>query len=122
MVRILAMLWAAPWTLLGLAIGLLMRATGGRVQRKGHVIEFWGGWIPLPGRFSAITFGHTILARNLALLEASREHERVHVRQYERWGLLFIPAYLACSFVQHLRGKQAYRDNPFERQAYEEGG
>jgi hypothetical protein len=36
--------------------------------------------------------------------------------------LLFGPAYLLCSLVLWLRGGRAYRDNPFERQAYEEGG
>ncbi len=46
---------------------------------------------------AAITFGHTVLARTQADLDASRSHERIHVRQYERWGLFFIPAYLLCS-------------------------
>ena len=69
---------------------------------------------------AAITFGHTVLARGPHELEVSRDHERVHVRQYERWGFFFIPAYLASSVWIWLRGGHPYLDNPFERQAYEE--
>ena len=32
------------------------------------------------------------------------------------------PADLGCSLVLWLAGRRAYRDNPFERQAFEEGG
>ena len=50
------------------------------------------------------------------------EHETVHVRQFERWGLLMGPAYLLASFVLWIAGRQPYRDNPFEREAYDQGG
>src|SRR5688500_7281069 len=124
--KILAILWAAPWTLLGLLLGLAGIATGGEVQRSGQVVEFHGGaisWLlqraPVIGGAAAITFGHTVLARTLADLEATRGHEAVHVAQYERWGPLFIPAYLGCSAWLWLRGKHPYWDNPFEREAYD---
>jgi hypothetical protein len=42
------------------------------------------------------------------------------VRQYERWGAFFIPAYLLSSLVQLARGRDPYRENHFERQAYAE--
>jgi hypothetical protein len=45
-----------------------------------------------------------------------RKHEHVHVRQYERWGVLFIPAYVLSSLWQVLRGRSAYSANHFERQ------
>ena len=48
----------------------------------------------------------------------ARAHERVHVAQCERWGIAFVPAYLAASAVVWLRGEDAYLDNPFERAAY----
>ena len=67
---------------------------------------------------SAVTFGHTVLARDRQALEATRRHERVHVRQYEIWGPLFIPAYLACWVWLPLRGKHPYHDNPFEKAAF----
>jgi hypothetical protein len=39
------------------------------------------------------------------------------VRQYERWGVFFFPAYALCSLWQAMRGRDWYRDNPFEREA-----
>lgn len=47
---------------------------------------------PLVAGAATITSGHIVLARTLDDLDASRSHERVHVRQYERWGPFFIPA------------------------------
>jgi len=123
----LAILWASPWTLFGLLVGGLGLVTGGHVQRSGRVIEFWGGFatvflrvFPLVAGASAVTFGHTVLARSKAHLDGSREHERVHVRQYERWGPFFVPAYLLCWAVLWLARKHPYHDNPFERQAFDE--
>lgn len=116
-------LWALPWTAIGLACGSFGLATGGRVQRHCGIIEFQGGKIPvllelLPGgACAAITLGHVVLGRSMKCLDSCRNHELVHVRQYERWGPLFIPAYLACSAYIWLRGGDAYRDNPFEREA-----
>jgi hypothetical protein len=46
----------------------------------------------------------------------------VHVRQYERWGPLFVPAYLVSSLVLWLRGRDPYWDNPFEVEARRLGG
>lgn len=119
----LAWLWASPWTVLGLAIGVLGLFTGGRVQRRCGVIEFYGGAVTkllerFPVHPAAMTLGHVVLGRVADGLDACREHELVHVRQYERWGPLFIPAYLGCSAYIWLRGGDAYRDNPFEREAY----
>lgn len=118
--------WSLPNTALGTCIGLLGLLTGGHVQVRRGVLEFYGGgvrWIlqrgPAGGFASAITFGHTILGQNETALDLCRDHEHVHVRQYECWGPLFLPAYLLCSLVLWLRGRDAYRDNPFEREAYE---
>ncbi len=129
LLTVLAILWASPWTLLGLTFGLLGLATGGHAQRVGRVIEFHGGILPrllgcapFVAGAAAITFGHTILGRTLYDLEFCRNHELVHVRQYERWGPFFIPAYLLCSVVLMLRRKHAYWDNPFEREAYDQEG
>ncbi len=91
----------------------------------GRVIEFHGGalkWLleNVPGAQSilAITFGHTILGHTDAALDISYEHEMIHVRQYERWGPLMGPAYLICMLALWLMGRRPYRDNPFEREAY----
>jgi hypothetical protein len=118
-------LWASPATLCGLALGAVGLATGGRWQRRARTMEFHGGavcWLldhaPLCDGAMAMTLGHVILGQTAAALDITRKHELVHVRQYERWGPLFIPAYLVCSAVIWLRGGEAYRDNPFEREAY----
>lgn len=121
------MVWALPWTLFGAAIGLAGLVTGGSVARQGRVLEFSGGavvwflkYFPLVAGASAVTFGHTVLGRTAEDLASSRAHELVHVRQYERWGPLFVPAYLACWLVLRLVGRHPYFDNPFEVEAYRE--
>ena len=65
-----------------------------------------------------MTLGHCVLGRTPSDLDRSRRHELVHVAQYERWGPLFVPAYLVCSVWLWLRGRDSYRDNPFEVEAY----
>jgi hypothetical protein len=129
LVAILAILWAGPWTLLGLGIGSLGLLAGGHVRRTGRTLEFWGGGVtwflnlfPLIKGASAVTFGHTILGRSQSHLDAARPHELVHVRQYERWGLFFVPAYVLCWIALWLIRKDPYRGNPFERQAFHEAG
>jgi hypothetical protein len=129
LVRILAIAWASPYTLIGLTIGLLGLCFGGQVQRRGRVLEFHSGgvkWflhrLPL-GQFTlAMTLGHTVLGQTEAALDISREHELVHVRQFERWGIFFGPAYLGSSLALWLMGRRPYRDNPFEREAYDHSG
>lgn len=62
---------------------------------------------------------HAWAAPNSALglaLDAARRHEQVHVRQYQRWGPLFLPAYLLSSGYQWLRGRYPCLDNRFERE------
>lgn len=65
-----------------------------------------------------MTLGHVILGQSREVLAAIRAHELVHVRQYERWGPLFLPAYGLCALWQCIRGRHGYWDNPFEREAY----
>jgi hypothetical protein len=73
----------------------------------------------LDGGASTMTFGHVVLGRDEHALAETRAHERVHVRQYERWGVLFLPAYLASSLWALLSGRHYYFDNAFEREAFE---
>ncbi|MBN1587946.1 MAG: hypothetical protein JW888_00360 [Pirellulales bacterium] len=118
-------LWPLPWTLLGLVAGLAGLLTGGRARRRGPVIEFYGGAVArllarIPNRPMAMTLGHVIVGTSAAALDTVRRHELVHVRQYERWGPAFVPVYLFYSVRLWLAGKNAYRDNPFEIEAYRE--
>ena len=55
-------------------------------------------------------------------LEETRAHERVHVRQYEKWGPLFPLLYVASSVAALVRGREAHGGNVFERQAFRESG
>jgi hypothetical protein len=102
--RLACLLWAAPNSLLGLLLGLVWWLAGGQAQRVDGVLE-----LALPDRpakagrhrwrlpFAAITLGHVVLAVNAHEMHRWRAYERVHVAQYERWGPLFLPAYLASS-------------------------
>jgi hypothetical protein len=123
--RLVRYAWAAPYSLLGLTFGLVAVAFGATARLRSGAIEFGGGWLgdglrrlPPALSFSAITFGHVILGTDHVSLACMRAHEQVHVRQYERWGPLYVPAYLLCSLVELLRGRNPYRDNYFEREAY----
>ena len=122
--RTAAYAWAGPNTLLGLAAGLAVLASGGRARTIGGTLEFSGGclaWllaVKASFPFCAITFGHVILGISASDLEAVRSHEHAHVAQYEAWGPLFLPAYVGSSVWQWLRRRHAYRENYFERQAF----
>ncbi len=122
--RLLLIVWVSPASVVGLMVGLLGLATGGGVQRVGAVLEFHGGaiaWLLQRGFLvpaAAMTLGHVVVGQTQFDLECCREHELVHVRQYQRWGPFFIPAYLLASLWLWLRGRDPYRDNPFEREAY----
>jgi hypothetical protein len=125
--RPLVYLWVFPGTAVGLTATMLALISGGRARVVDGVLEAHGGlvtWILqrgnrwVKGPIAAITLGHVVLGCDEPTLIRTRRHERVHVRQYERWGPLFIPAYLACSIWLGLRGYNAYLDNPFEVEAY----
>lgn len=108
--------------MIGAALVLLTLASGGRAKLHLGVWEASGGWVgkllssgmPFAGPVAAITFGHVVLGACETSLRTTRVHEREHVRQYERWGLLFFPAYLLAGFRAWLKGGDPYRDNVFE--------
>lgn len=131
--------WASPNTLVGLLfvpvawlppVGRMrarwQRPGAARLRIVDGVLEVHGPWIavllrrlvPLEGGALAMTFGHVVVGRDGRALELAREHERAHVRQCERWGPLFIPAYLLASVWAWLRGRGAYEGNAFEVEAY----
>jgi hypothetical protein len=118
-------LWTSPNSLLGLVFLPIVFLTDGRFQIVDGVLELHGAvvsWVlrhcvPLPGGAAAITFGHVVLGRDQEALSRTRVHERVHVRQYERWGPVFIPAYLVAALWGLVTGTGAYYGNVFEREA-----
>ena len=120
-------LWVLPATAVGLVLALLARTGGATAVVVDGVIEVAGGRVgrvvsalPPRFRFSAITFGHVVIGVSHPVLNGCRAHERVHVRQYERWGVLFFVLYLGSSTLEALRGRNPYWDNHFERQAREQ--
>lgn len=78
----------------------------------------WAGWS-----------GPCVMLRkpegNEAWDRRTRIHEHTHCLQQFRWGLLYYPAYFLASVWIWLFGgktKNAYYDNPFEREARREAG
>jgi hypothetical protein len=113
--RFLALVWAAPLTLVGGGLAVL----SGRVPRWDPtlgclVARDVGG----PSRLAlrsvgaqANAVGHVVLASGAEPSPALLAHEAVHVRQAERFGPLLVPAYL------WLGARHGYRDHPLERAA-----
>ncbi|HNQ85622.1 MAG TPA: hypothetical protein PLP82_05625 [Deltaproteobacteria bacterium] len=122
--RIVRYAWASPYSFAGLLLALVAILSGASLHLRDGTLEVAGGrigaWVnrlPRSLRFYAITLGHVILGSSHDLLDLHRAHERTHVRQYERWGVLFVPLYLLMSLLQVLRGRDPYRGNTFEREA-----
>jgi hypothetical protein len=106
--------WAAPSSLLGLLFSPFFKR---RRRIQGILLCEGASWPRKLGwGYRAITFGHVVLSID-ELDPTTFEHEMEHVRQYERWGLLYFPAYLVGSIWALLRGGHYYRDNPFEKKA-----
>lgn len=111
-------------TAIGLAAVAVALLSGGRARWVQGVLEAHGGlaaWVLRRLRASAMTLGHVVIAIDGFAHDISRAHERVHVRQCERWGPLFLPAYATASLLAWMRGKHYYYDNPFEREAFSRG-
>jgi hypothetical protein len=122
--RLLRYLWAGPTTLIGIALAVAS-------MRRGHVaivdgvIEAHSPFLhralasltPLARGADAMTLGHVVIGRDARALELTRAHERVHVRQYESWGPLFVPVYLLAGVWALIQGGHPYFDNRFEREA-----
>ncbi len=124
MPRFLIYLWVLPNTLLGLMYALVGILTGGKASIKDGVLEVYGGllggllWLPCPGYVPAMCLGHVILSASGDTLDLWRDHERVHVRQYEKYGPFFIPYYFYDSFLCVINSIDPYEFNRFEMEAY----
>jgi hypothetical protein len=126
--RALVYLWVLPTSSVGLVLTIIGLLSGARARWVDGVLEVHGGLVSvylhrvvgifLSGGASAMTLGHIVVGVDADALDETRSHERVHVRQCERWGPFFLPAYLGASVYLWARGKSAYMDNPFEIEAY----
>jgi len=124
---LLVYLWTFPTTFVGLLVvaatslrGCRVRVRNGVLEAEGSGVEaFLACGIPGIGCVPAMTLGHVVLAVDQREMARWRVHELVHVGQCERWGPLFLPAYLTCSLAAWWRGADPYYDNHFERAAYD---
>lgn len=107
--------WAAPLTSLGLVAGAVGRPRWAWDDRRGILVATsvraparqllaWSG-------AAALTLGHVVLCRDDQPSARLLDHEALHARQAERFGILFAPAYIL------LTAWTGYRNNPFERAA-----
>ena len=109
--RWLRVLWAAPASLVGLLLAPFFER---RSVTRGVVLCEGARWPRRLGwRYRAITLGHVVLSVD-ELDRDTMDHELVHVRQFESWGPLMLPAYAVAALWMKLKGKHYYRDNPFE--------
>ncbi len=124
-VRLPGYLWAAPVSAIGLGLAACAWGAGARLSLGVGIVEVSGpgargvldrlappGW-----RVEAMTLGHVVFARDRATMEHRRPHELHHVRQFERWGPLLFPAYLAAAVSARQAGLDGYRANRFEVEA-----
>ncbi|HXR26223.1 MAG TPA: hypothetical protein VN771_00030 [Candidatus Baltobacteraceae bacterium] len=89
-------------------------AAAGAPRYRLHVVPATRriGRLFLPG-WLAITIGRDIWSwRPLAGPELA--HELCHVRQWHRYGWLFVPRYVRASWRAWRAGGDPYRDNSFE--------
>ena len=126
LVRLPRYLWAAPCSAAGLIIASFAILLGAKAYLRNGTLQVVGGGLAtglsrLPTRLSILAFtnGHVIFAISPKAMEAYREHELVHVRQYERWGPLFPLLYLGSSLIQKLKGRDPYFANWFEKEAHQ---
>ena len=117
-------IWVLPASAIGMCAAGIACVIGAQIRSVSGVLE-----VSLAPRntvlykavtclaFEAITLGHVVIACSAQAQAAHREHERVHVAQYELWGPFFLVAYPLESLFQLLQGRQAYLDNRFEMAA-----
>lgn len=114
-------IWAAPASAIGVCAAGIASLVGAQAKPVSGVLE-----VSLAPRstvlckavarlpFAAITLGHVVIACSAQEQTVHRQHERVHVAQYELWGPLFLVAYPLESLFQWFRGRRPYLDNRFE--------
>jgi hypothetical protein len=125
-IRLVRYAWASPCTAVGLCLTAPAVLFGATARVVDGVIEVSLSPHETPALvlrtlpFTAITLGHLVLGTSGDELDRLRTHEQAHVRQYERWGILFFVAYPAASLWQWLAGRRPYVDKGFEVQARKE--
>jgi hypothetical protein len=122
--RVFALIWVLPVALLGGVAASIFSLVGWtRPKISDGALDLvcsgpFARW--MAGRhWAAFTFGPCIWYWTPAagVHPRIRRHEREHVRQFLRWGLLMILAYPLASLWATVRGRHSYYDNHFEKAA-----
>jgi cobalamin biosynthesis protein CobD/CbiB len=115
---LLSRLWCLPLTAVGYGLRLFTPRCE-VLQRQGVTLIYGASTARLldVAGYAAMAVGEVVFARNRPDVRAHLAHELRHVRQARKWGLLFPLLYLASSLGCVLTGRNAYRDNAFERAA-----
>jgi hypothetical protein len=122
-------LWPLPFSLLAALALILVVPLSVSFARRDGALQAYGPGAALLLRIvvpwmaaSGLTIGHVLIYRNQADARTLHAHEIVHVRQWERWGLLFPLAYGVASVRAAMAGGHYYRDNVFEVEARQIAG
>jgi hypothetical protein len=113
--RTAAALWAGPFTVVGVTLGVLGGVRPRWDPTHGCLVAA-GVRGPSGAALAAVgadanTIGQTVLSRRPDPSPVLLAHESAHVRQTERLGPLLLPAYV------WLAARYGYRDHPLERAA-----
>lgn len=119
----LSWLLNCPWTIVGFFVALLSVPSGITTNKDGapeafiiNVKSFWWySWLPKMKGVRAMALGNVVLL-GTEILEKDLEHELVHVRQYAQEPLLH-PFFYSIETL-----KKGYRDNKYEKEAYDLAG
>lgn len=125
----LRFVWPLPFTLLAgvvvclfMPLGVTLTVRDRSIQASGPgcamLLKVLVPWMNVSG----LTIGHVVIYRTRDDAAVLHAHEIVHVRQWERWGIIFPWAYATASLVATLQGGHYYRDNAFEVAARREAG
>lgn len=104
-----------PWTLLGLAVGLLSVPKGAKFSKTYFVINvrrLWLNEIYMRRRVRGVTVGSTILLSDSAD-KFTLDHELVHLKQFQKYPFIFPILYLFELL------KNGYGNNKYEEEAYQ---
>lgn len=87
-----------------------------------NVKEKFNHWLPVLLKTDGVTIGKTIYYKSSSPNNQLRNHERVHIEQYRKFGvLLFLTFYMLQYLYNRIKGLnhfEAYRNISFEKEAY----
>jgi len=110
MIKTILFLLNLPWTLLGILVGIVCFPVNIRANKRPIVIvvyvqRLWLNEIFLRRRARGFTLGNTVLL-DRRTDSTTYDHEMVHIRQFEKWPLVFPLLYcIQCAGKGYKRDK-----------------